>query len=71
MYVDFTTDVIGTSAFGVESNATLTGKSTMRTITHDFGKFDIMRGISWCSIFFFPDLVDYFRYVSCQLCKFK
>ncbi|XP_034833641.2 cytochrome P450 6k1-like [Maniola hyperantus] len=61
MYVDFATDVIGTSAFGVPSDATLTGKGPMRSITYDFGKFGLMRGLTWCSIFFFPDLVDYLR----------
>ncbi|XP_023938391.2 cytochrome P450 6k1-like isoform X2 [Bicyclus anynana] len=61
MFVDYTTDVIGTSAFGVESNATLTGEGPMRSITHDFAKFDLMRGLSWCCIFFFPDLVNCFR----------
>ncbi|XP_052742467.1 probable cytochrome P450 6g2 [Bicyclus anynana] len=61
MFVDYTTDIIGTSAFGVESNATLTGKGPMRSITYDFGKFGLMRGLSWCSIFFFPQLVDCFR----------
>ena len=61
MLVDYTTDVIGTSAFGVESNATLTGKGALRDVTNEFSKYSLFRGLSMCSIFFFPDLVNFFR----------
>ncbi|XP_031763049.2 cytochrome P450 6k1-like isoform X2 [Galleria mellonella] len=62
MYSDYTTDVIGTAAFGVSSEATLNGKSHLRDVTKEFMKFNVLRGIAWCSIFFFPRLVDIFRF---------
>lgn len=62
LYTDYTTDSIGTSAFGVESNATLTGKGPLRDVTKDFSKYSLFRSISWSSIFFFPELVDFFRF---------
>ncbi|XP_028171820.1 cytochrome P450 6k1-like isoform X1 [Ostrinia furnacalis] len=62
MFADFTTDIIGIAAFGVDSNATLTGESSIRTITKDFMQYDFIRGLSWCSIFFFPELVNIFRF---------
>ncbi|CAG9566407.1 unnamed protein product [Danaus chrysippus] len=62
LFVDYTTDVTGTFAFGIESNATLTSKGPLREITADFGKFSIYRGICWFSIFFWPELVDIFRF---------
>ncbi|XP_059047406.1 cytochrome P450 6k1-like [Achroia grisella] len=62
MYSDYTTDIIGTSAFGVTSDATLDGKSHLRDITKEFMKFSIYRGLAWSSIFFFPKIVDVFRF---------
>ncbi|CAH2087334.1 unnamed protein product [Euphydryas editha] len=62
MYIDYTTDIIGTSAFGVKSEATLTGVGPLRDVTNEFSTYNIYRGISWCSIFFFPELVDIFRF---------
>ncbi|XP_068622807.1 cytochrome P450 6k1-like [Battus philenor] len=59
---DFTTDVVGNTSFGVKSDATLTGESPLRTITKEFMKFSYIRGFAWCSIFFFPDLVDIFGF---------
>lgn len=62
MYVDYTTDVIGTSAFGVKSDATLTGGGPLREVTKDFSKYDMYRNLSWYSLYFFPELADIFRY---------
>ncbi|CAH2087335.1 unnamed protein product [Euphydryas editha] len=62
MFVDYTTDVIGTSAFGVRSDATLTGGGPLRNITKELSTYSFYRGIQWCSIFFFPELVDIFRF---------
>ncbi|XP_045494240.1 cytochrome P450 6k1-like [Colias croceus] len=62
VYMDYTTDIIGTAAFGVETNATLTGVDPMRTVTQAFTSFDLYRGLCWSSIFFFPELVDKFRF---------
>ncbi|CAG4917360.1 unnamed protein product [Colias eurytheme] len=62
IYTDYTTDIIGTAAFGVETNATLTGVDPMRTVTQAFTTFDLYRGLCWSSIFFFPELVDIFRF---------
>ncbi|KAJ8718254.1 hypothetical protein PYW08_002491 [Mythimna loreyi] len=59
---DYTTDVIGESAFGVTSNCLAEGDSIMRKVTREFMAFDLHRGLSWSSIFFFPDLVDVFRF---------
>ncbi|XP_041980811.1 cytochrome P450 6a2-like [Aricia agestis] len=41
---DFTTDVIGTSAFGIASDTTLTGDSSLRAVTKEFMKFSVYRG---------------------------
>ncbi|CAG9566406.1 unnamed protein product [Danaus chrysippus] len=62
LFVDYTTDVIGTFAFGLESNATLTSKGPLRKVTDDFMRFSVYRGLCWFSIFFWPDLVDIFRF---------
>ncbi|KOB78440.1 Cytochrome CYP324A1 [Operophtera brumata] len=56
--VNYTTDVIGESAFGVKSEATKTGDSVIRKVTKDFMKFGVFRGLSWSSIFFFPKLMS-------------
>ncbi|XP_060804642.1 cytochrome P450 6k1 [Amyelois transitella] len=61
-YSDFTTDVIGIASFGVDSDATSKGESHMRTVTKDFMKFSVWRGMAWASIFFFPELVDIFGF---------
>ncbi|CAH2087331.1 unnamed protein product [Euphydryas editha] len=62
MFVDYTTDVIGTSAFGIKSDATLTGGGPLRDVTKDFSKYDMYRNLSWYSIYFVPELVDIFRF---------
>ncbi|CAH2232137.1 jg20812 [Pararge aegeria aegeria] len=62
LYADYTTDVIGISAFGVACDATLTGKSHLRSVTEEFMKYSILRGVGWCSMFFFPEVVDLFRF---------
>ncbi|XP_061379435.1 cytochrome P450 6k1-like [Danaus plexippus] len=61
LMVDYATDVIGTFAFGVESNATLTGEGPLRDITRDFIKLTLYRGLSMFSIFFWPEVTDIFR----------
>ncbi|XP_013183008.2 cytochrome P450 6k1 [Amyelois transitella] len=62
VYSDFTTDVIGISSFGVDSNATSKGESHMRTVTKDFMTYNFWRGLAWSCIFFFPELVDVFGF---------
>ncbi|KAG6454549.1 hypothetical protein O3G_MSEX008748 [Manduca sexta] len=62
LFSDYTTDVFGDSAFGVSSTATITGDSPLRRVTSDFTKFSMFRGLSWTSIFFMPELVDYFGF---------
>ncbi|XP_047532463.1 cytochrome P450 6k1-like [Vanessa atalanta] len=62
MFVDYTTDIIGTSAFGVKSDATLTKGGPLRDVTNEWTKYNLYRSISWCSIFFLPELVDIFRF---------
>ncbi|XP_022824926.1 cytochrome P450 6k1-like [Spodoptera litura] len=59
---DFTTDVIGEAAFGLTSESVRTGHSLMRRITKEFVKFNLHRGLCWSSIFFFPEIVDVFRF---------
>nr|WNK22288.1 cytochrome P450 [Athetis lepigone] len=59
---DFTTDVIGEAAFGMTSEAVKTGDSVMRRVTRELVKFNLHRGLCWSSIFFFPELVDIFRF---------
>ncbi|XP_068622809.1 cytochrome P450 6k1-like [Battus philenor] len=58
VFTDYTTDVIGTAAFGVAGDATLTGESPLRTITKQFMAFTVFRGLSMLSIFFWPEIVD-------------
>ncbi|XP_045538806.1 cytochrome P450 6k1-like [Papilio machaon] len=62
MYTDFSTDVIGTTSFGVDSDATLTGKSALRTVTKEFMKYSALRGLGWACIFFYPEMVDVFGF---------
>ncbi|XP_050349998.1 cytochrome P450 6k1-like [Nymphalis io] len=62
MYVDYSTDIIGTSAFGVKSDAILTKGGPLRDVTNEWTKYSLYRSISWCSIFFLPELVDVFRF---------
>ncbi|XP_075979950.1 cytochrome P450 6k1-like [Anticarsia gemmatalis] len=59
---DYTTDVIGESAFGITSECVKNGDSVMRGVTRDFQEFNLHRGLSWSSIFFIPELVDIFRF---------
>lgn len=54
-------DIIGESAFGIMSESVKTGNSIMKEIAKEFMKFGLHRGLSWSSIFFFPELVDVFR----------
>ncbi|KAJ0175353.1 hypothetical protein K1T71_009494 [Dendrolimus kikuchii] len=53
---DYTSDVVGESAFGISSESTRDGDSVVRRITREFGAFNLHRGLSWSSIFFFPEL---------------
>ncbi|CAK1581369.1 unnamed protein product [Parnassius mnemosyne] len=64
MFTDFTTDVIAASAFGVACDATLTGESPLRSVTKEIMEFSVFRGLSWVSIFFYPELVDIFGFTS-------
>ncbi|CAB3254030.1 unnamed protein product [Arctia plantaginis] len=59
---DFTVDIIGESAFGIVSESVKTGNSVMKEIAQEFMNFGLHRGLSWSSIFFFPELVDVFRF---------
>ncbi|XP_023938409.2 cytochrome P450 6k1-like [Bicyclus anynana] len=62
LYVDYTTDVIGTSAFGVGCNATLTGTDPLRAVAEGFMTYSPIRGLGSCSVFFFPEMTDFFRF---------
>ncbi|XP_041980807.1 cytochrome P450 6k1-like [Aricia agestis] len=62
VFVDYTTDIISTFAFGIESDATLTGEGPLRTVATGFMTYDLYRGLAWCSIFFWPELVELFRF---------
>ncbi|CAG5058935.1 unnamed protein product [Parnassius apollo] len=64
MFTDYTTDIIGASAFGVAGDATLTGESPLRSITKEFMEFNVLRGLSWVSIFFYPEIVDFFGFTA-------
>ncbi|XP_045450210.1 cytochrome P450 6k1-like [Melitaea cinxia] len=46
LFIDYTTDVIGTTLFGIKSDATLTGAGPLRDITKDFSKYTFLRGFS-------------------------
>uniref|UniRef100_A0A2H1VRM5 unspecific monooxygenase n=1 Tax=Spodoptera frugiperda TaxID=7108 RepID=A0A2H1VRM5_SPOFR len=43
----------------------------MRRVTREFQAFNLHRGLSWSSIFFFPELVDIFRPQSIRSCRFS
>lgn len=62
LFADYTTDIIGTTLFGMQNDAVGTGDSPLRAVTRDFMKFDWFRGLSFYSIFFWPALVDIFRF---------
>ncbi|RVE40856.1 hypothetical protein evm_014496, partial [Chilo suppressalis] len=62
LYVDYTTDVIGTSSFGIKLDTVLTGSSPLRSITGTFMHYGALRGLAWCSIFYLPELAKVFRF---------
>ncbi|XP_045775445.1 cytochrome P450 6k1-like [Maniola jurtina] len=62
LMVDYTTDVIGTSAYGVACNGTLTGKDHIRSAANAFMEYSPLRGLGASCFFFFPELVDVFRF---------
>ncbi|RVE46813.1 hypothetical protein evm_008521 [Chilo suppressalis] len=62
LYVDYTTDVIGTSSFGIKLDTVLTGSSPLRSITATFMHYGALRGLAWCSIFYLPELAKVFRF---------
>ncbi|XP_045484913.1 cytochrome P450 6k1-like [Pieris rapae] len=62
LFTDYTTDVISTAAFGVETTATLTGEDPIRTVTKTLMTFDWYKGLCWSTIFFFPKLADWLRF---------
>ncbi|CAK1546271.1 unnamed protein product [Leptosia nina] len=62
LFADYSTDVFGTAAFGVETFAVRTGEDPMRTITEAYMTFDWFRGLSWGSIFFLPEVTPYFNF---------
>ncbi|CAH2049664.1 unnamed protein product, partial [Iphiclides podalirius] len=59
---DYTTDIIGMSAFGIKCNSTLTGEGPLRAITKEFMTYNWFRGLNWCCIFFIPELADVLRF---------
>ncbi|CAF4959451.1 unnamed protein product [Pieris macdunnoughi] len=62
LLTDYTTDLIATAAFGVETTATLTGEDPIRTVTNTLMTFDWYKGLCWSTIFFFPKLTECFRF---------
>ncbi|CAG9790726.1 unnamed protein product [Diatraea saccharalis] len=66
MFSDFTTDIIGIAAFGVESNATITGDGPLRSITKDFMKFSALRGFAFISVmsFLFSLFIKFYLIMS-------
>ncbi|XP_031763051.2 cytochrome P450 6k1-like isoform X2 [Galleria mellonella] len=62
LFADYTTDMIGAAAFGLNDNATITGESPLRHVTKTFMRYNLYRGLSWSSIFFLPEMVDVFRF---------
>ncbi|CAH4038208.1 unnamed protein product [Pieris brassicae] len=61
LFTDYTTDVIATAAFGVETTATLTGEDPIRTVSKTLMTFDWYKGFCWSTIFFFPKLTEWCR----------
>ncbi|CAD0202021.1 unnamed protein product [Chrysodeixis includens] len=57
----YTTDVVGEAVFGVVSDCLISSDSIMRRVTRELMAFNFQRGLSWSSIFFFPELVDIFK----------
>ncbi|XP_047510728.1 cytochrome P450 6k1-like [Pieris napi] len=62
LLTDYTTDLIATAAFGVETTATRTGEDPIRTVTNTLMTFDWYKGLCWSTIFFFPKLTECFRF---------
>ncbi|CAG9790729.1 unnamed protein product [Diatraea saccharalis] len=62
LYADYTTDVIGTSSFGIQCDTLLKGDSPLRSVTRVFERFSFLRGVAWCSIFFFPETANTFGF---------
>ncbi|KAI8433946.1 hypothetical protein MSG28_012108 [Choristoneura fumiferana] len=62
LFSDVTTDIFGTFAFGIQTDSVKTGDSVLRAVTRTFQEFDVYRGMCWLSIFFWPGLVDIFRF---------
>ncbi|KAJ0175355.1 hypothetical protein K1T71_009496 [Dendrolimus kikuchii] len=62
LFSDYTTDVIGETTLGLQCDATMTGRSALRDVTEGFQRYDIFRGLSFISIFFWPELCDTFGF---------
>ncbi|KAI5634396.1 cytochrome p450 domain-containing protein [Phthorimaea operculella] len=62
VFTDYTSDIMGAGAFGIECNATLTGAGPIRDCARGFIAYNPYRGLCHTCIFFFPELVDIFRF---------
>ncbi|XP_026317376.1 cytochrome P450 6k1-like isoform X2 [Hyposmocoma kahamanoa] len=62
LYTDFTTDIIGTASFGIESDATLTGDGPLRKVTKELSQFSLYRKLAWGCYFLLPEYVDMFGF---------
>lgn len=58
---NFTTDMIGNTAFGVRVNSLHDPKATFREYGRMIFNFDLARSLDFTIIFFFPDLVKYIK----------
>ncbi|KAJ2938482.1 hypothetical protein O0L34_g12927 [Tuta absoluta] len=62
IFTDYTSDIMGAGAFGIECNATLTADGPIRDCARGFIAYNPYRGLCHTCIFFFPELVDIFRF---------
>ncbi|CAL7951576.1 unnamed protein product [Xylocopa violacea] len=57
----FTTDMIGSVAFGLQANALNDPKSMFRQIGREIFNYNFVRSLDFTTIFFFPNLAKYLR----------
>lgn len=58
---NFTTDMIGSVAFGLQANALSDPKSTFRQVGREIFTFNFLRSLDFTTIFFFPNLAKYLK----------